>query len=70
MFGGGALTEAFTSKLSEGGTIGALNPNKLFPKLKDPLGGGGGCRGLGPPSKKIFYCRQSRWFSTRITKKI
>ena len=52
MFGGGALIEAFTSKLSEGGTIGALDSKKLFPKLKDPVGGGGGCGGLGPPSKK------------------
>ena len=51
MFGGGALTEVFTLKLFEGRTTESLDPNKLFPKLKDPVGGGGG-GGLGPPSKK------------------
>ena len=46
MFGGGALTEAFTLKsfVGGGGKTGSFDPNKL----KD--GGGGG--GLGPPSKK------------------
>ena len=51
MFGGGALTEVFTSKLFEGGTTESLDPNKLFPKLKDPVRGGSG-GGFGPPSKK------------------
>ena len=51
MFGGGALTEVFTSKLFEGGTTESLDPNKLFPKLKDPVGRGSG-GGFGPPSKK------------------
>ena len=51
MFGGGALTEVFTLKLFEGRTTESLDPNKLFPKLKDPVGGGGD-GGLGPPSKK------------------
>ena len=51
MFGGGALTEVFTSKLFEGGTTESLDPNKLFPKLKNPVRGGSG-GGFGPPSKK------------------
>ena len=51
MFGGGALTEVFTSKLFEGGTTESLDPNKLFPKLKDPVRGGSG-GGFGPSSKK------------------
>ena len=52
MFGGGALTEAFTLKslVGGGGKTGALN------KLKGVDAGGGcggsGCGGLGPPSKK------------------
>ena len=46
----GALTEASTSKLSEGRIMGAsLDPNKLFPG-----GGGDGRGGLGPPSRNLL----------------
>ena len=51
MFGGGAPPPPPPPKLFEGGTTESLDPNKLFPKLKDPVRGGSG-GGFGPPSKK------------------
>ena len=54
MFGGGALTEVSTSKLFGRRNNRIIDPNKLFPKLKDPVSGGGS-GGLGPPSKNPLF---------------